>query len=194
MTAKPAKKRQTQTDNALLADKLALRRMYLRRWPAGHVLDCCQGSGELWGRLRSEFQVSSYLPMDLKPKSGRLRLDSARYLARPGWRHDTIDVDTYGEPWEHWRGILEHGRGPTTVFMTCGFVGVRGGMLSSLARSWGLALELPAPVGFNRTLAPMVAPRCLGLAAASGWQIQCCHEAPASPTTRYFAIRLERTS
>lgn len=52
-----------KTDNSNLGAKLDLRRYFLRKYhgeePA-HVLDCCQGDGVIWARLRQEFPLASY--------------------------------------------------------------------------------------------------------------------------------------
>ena len=113
----------TKTDNDNLEAKLELRRHFMRTYHAdglARVFDCCQGSGTIWGRLRREFTVARYWGADQKRRAGRLKIDSARVLEAPGWSDDVLDVDTYGAPWRHWWAILEHGRGPLTVFLTVG--------------------------------------------------------------------------
>ena len=112
----------TQTDNGALDAKLALRRAALARWPDDPrvVFDVCQGAGTLWGALRGEFQIARYFGADIKPSPGRLRVDSARLLAAGDLGANIIDVDTYGEPWKHWRALLPHIARPTTVFLTLG--------------------------------------------------------------------------
>lgn len=112
-----------KVDNANLPAKLDLRRYFLRKYHAdgqADVLDCCQGRGVLWSTLRAEFPVRSYWGLDEKPKKGRLRLDSARVLAQPGWPQNVVDVDTYGSPWKHWGGLSANLSRPTTVFLTIG--------------------------------------------------------------------------
>lgn len=109
-------------DNAGLESKLELRRYFLRKYHADgpiRVLDCCQGSGVIWNELRTDFQLE-YWGMDLKPKSGRLKLDSARYLVQSGWPENVIDIDTYGSPWKHWEAMLQNITQPVTVFLTIG--------------------------------------------------------------------------
>ena len=111
-----------KTDNHSPHAKLDLRRYFLRRYHTDppHVLDCCQGGGIMWGTLRKEFPVASYWGLDLKPKKGRLKLDSVRVLQQPGWPQDVVDIDTYGSPWKHWMAMLPNVRRPTTVFLTIG--------------------------------------------------------------------------
>ncbi|HZU48538.1 MAG TPA: hypothetical protein VFA16_15010, partial [Mycobacterium sp.] len=94
---------QTKTDNGNLEAKLGLRRHFLRRYHMENkpmVLDCCQGDGIIWRKLRQEFECD-YWGVDVKPKRGRLSIDSVRILAQPGWPHDVLDIDTYGSPWRH---------------------------------------------------------------------------------------------
>jgi len=112
-----------KTDNTNLAAKLDLRRHFLRKYHGDgpiHVLDCCQGEGLIWSRLRQEFELASYWAVDLKPKKGRLKLDSSRILAQPGWPQNVIDIDTYGSPWKHWEAMLPNVSQTTTVFLTIG--------------------------------------------------------------------------
>lgn len=113
-----------KTDNALLAPKLALRRYFLEKYHhdgSAQVLDCCQAQGVIWVNLRKDFAVKSYWGIDVKPKKGRLKLDSSRVLSQPGWPQDVIDIDTYGSPWVHWLALLENlGDRAATVFLTIG--------------------------------------------------------------------------
>jgi hypothetical protein len=135
----------TKTDNHNLPAKLELRRYFLREYhpgaavaigasdePRPRVLDCCQGDKALWSELQKEFAVR-YVGVDVKPKKGRLRIDSARLLDQDGWGYDVIDVDTYGSPWKHWFAILKHGKKSITVFLTIGIVNIGG--ISSQADS-----------------------------------------------------------
>jgi hypothetical protein len=112
-----------KVDNKHLVAKLDLRRHFLRKYHAGgdgRVFDCCQGDGVLWRTLRQEFALANYWGVDVKKKTGRLQIDSARILAQPGWREDIIDVDVYGSPWGHWEGIAANIDHPATVFLTIG--------------------------------------------------------------------------
>lgn len=112
-----------KSDNKTLSPKLDLRRYFLDRYHRDrppHVIDCCQGDGVIWSRLRAEFALASYWGIDQKPKKGRLQLESSRVLAQSGWRQDVVDVDTYGSPWKHWEQILANGRHALTAFLTIG--------------------------------------------------------------------------
>jgi ubiquinone/menaquinone biosynthesis C-methylase UbiE len=78
--------------------KLDLRRHFLEKYHAdgtARVLDCCMGSGFIWREIRKEWPVAEYLGLDAKPKKGRLKIDSARYLEAGGWSHDVIDVERH---------------------------------------------------------------------------------------------------
>jgi len=112
-----------KTDNHDPRAKLALRRYFLDKYHSdgsAQVLDCCQGGGLLWKELRKTHPVAAYWGLDLKPKKGRLKLDSVRVLAQPGWPHNVVDIDTYGSPWKHWEAMLPNVVRPLTVFLTIG--------------------------------------------------------------------------
>lgn len=114
-----------KTDNKDPAAKLELRRHFLRTYHARgpvHVLDCCQATGFLWRTLRAEFAVTSYWGLDLKPKKGRLQLDSVRVLQQRGWNQNVVDVDTYGSPWKHWAALLPNITQPKMHFQKLNFV------------------------------------------------------------------------
>ena len=125
-----------KTDNHNPEAKLALRRHFLSKYDEPRsVFDCCQGGRCIWNTLDREFEVAKYFGVDLKPKKGRLRVDSVRVLMNPGWDFNVIDVDTYGEPWKHWEQILKNATRPTTVFLTIATIKMAGGgNLSSVAQ------------------------------------------------------------
>lgn len=154
-----------KTDNHNPKVKLDLRRHMLRKYHADgcDVLDCCNGSGVMWGRLREEFIVRSLVGIDVKPKNGRLRGDSARLLDQPGWTQDVIDVDTYGSPWEHWAAILRHLDRPRTVFLTWGIVSAGGGSgLPNVVReAVGLPENWVIPASMTNTICAVAAPYLL---------------------------------
>jgi len=122
-----------KTDNLNLEAKLELRRYFLSKYhpEPPDVIDCCQGDGVIWKHLRSEFFVATYWGLDVKVKPGRLKLDSARALAQPGWPQNVVDIDTYGGPWKHWEAMLPNITRPTTVFLTRGYGGMMGVNLSA---------------------------------------------------------------
>jgi hypothetical protein len=121
----------TKTDNHNATAKLELRRYFLRKLVEAdepiNVLDCFQGEGVLWNKLRSEFPVAGYWGVDVKPKKGRLKIDSARILEQPGWTQNVVDLDAYGSPWQHFLNLISTCRHSVTVFLTIGMVKIGGG-------------------------------------------------------------------
>ena len=183
-----------KTDNSNLESKLELRRYFLQKYPPISVLDCCQGSCILWNVLRKEFAPRVYFPVDVKPKKGRIKMDSARILAASGWSYDCIDVDTYGEPWVHWKHIVEYGRGAISVFLTYGTVMIRGGRVSDDLAAWcgmGPLLGI-VPRSLQASCADIAAPYALNRAVLAGFSVLEALEAPASKNARYFGIRMVR--
>lgn len=188
-----------KTDNHNPSGKLALRRHFLEAYhPAGRrqVLDCCQGSGLLWRTLEKDFPLEGYLGLDLKPKKGRLKLDSVRFLDQPGWAQNIIDIDTYGSPWKHWFALLRNCRHSCTVFLTLGLVKVGGGNFDrSLLPIIGLnllKLELPNSLGVK--IASLSIQAALSAPSAHGLRLMEAQEAPPSPHARYFGLRLEKAN
>src|SRR3954469_21082851 len=106
-------------ENSHLKAKLDLRRHYLERYHAAgerRVFDGFQAKGLLWSILRKEFPLASYWGVDLVEKKGRIKVDSARVLAQPGWNANIVDLDAYGSPWKHWLGVLKNAERSLTVF------------------------------------------------------------------------------
>jgi hypothetical protein len=109
-------------DNHNPEAKLKLRRYFLEKYHAdgtATVFDCCQGGGVMWSTIRRTHPVASYWGVDVKPKKGRLKIDSIRVLQQ-GVSQNVIDIDTYGSPWKHWMAILPKFKRPVTVFLTIG--------------------------------------------------------------------------
>lgn len=186
----------TKTDNHNAESKLALRRFFLEKYhreDPPSVLDCCQGSMLLWGTLRNEFQVADYLGVDLKPKPGRLKVDSVRILDQDGWQFDVIDVDTYGEPWAHYAAICERLTKPVTVFLTvCTIAAAGGGNISKVLRK-GMGIhhleKLPKAICGKlgqKSLSIMLA------TALSNCRVIECVESVSTGNARYFGLRLEK--
>ncbi len=184
----------TKTDNHDPRAKLELRRYFLRKYHSGsepiHVLDCCQGSEVLWRQLRREFAVASYWGVDIKASSGRLKIDSARILAQPGWPQNVVDVDTYGNPFRHFAAIVQNLFRPTTVFLTIGQIQVMGSPLTKEAReALGLKdLRIPNAIGakLNKIAVSWLLTRgcdCIKIVEAV--------EALSNGHARYIGIRLE---
>lgn len=188
-----------KTDNHDPRAKLALRRHFLAKYHAedrANVLDCCQGSGVLWGQLREEFQLAGYWGLDVKPKKGRLKIDSVRILAQAGWSQNVIDIDTYGNPWKHWLAMLPNVVKPLTVFLTCG-----GGKASAFGQGSpmtkdelaALGLVFPTlkiPATFAHQLHRISTRYILAEAYRFGLTITEAIEAESSGNARYIGLRL----
>lgn len=184
-----------KTDNGDLPSKLALRRYFLQRYHgdgSARVLDCCQGEGVIWSRLRREFAIESYLGLDLKPKPGRLSIDCARYLALGGWSHNVIDIDTYGSPWPVWNALLPQIVRPTTVFLTRGSHS-REPLDRYEREAIGMRFSRPIPTAFwpKLQLLGVVVTYCLTRCCDHGLILLEAVEAPSTLHTRYYGVRLE---
>jgi hypothetical protein len=192
----------TKTDNANLASKLKLRRHMLHRHHADgdiRVFDCCQGEGIIWSKLRSEFALTSYWGVDVKPKRGRLKIDSTRVVCQPGLRCNVIDIDTYGLPWNHWVALLPTIVEPTTVFLTMALASQRakqktGG--STLPKAVKSVLGIPdsweVSKVFTEHLCEMATSHYLAMPAANGYRVVEAWESTRGSRARYFAVRLDK--
>ena len=185
-----------KTDNHDPSAKLELRRWFMARYHSdgrARVVDCCMGAGLLWSRLREEFGAESYLGLDVKSRKGRLKIDSARYLAAGGWKHDVIDVDTYGSPWGHWMEILRNGQGKVTVFLTYGFLcrDGFGGISKEVITAIGIT-GLHVPPSMGSRLEPMTVTYCLGRLYGMGWRLIEAKEAEHHGSARYIGLRIEK--
>lgn len=185
-----------KTDNHNLATKLDLRRYFLRKYHshiAPRVFDCCQGSGKIWGELSKDQPLGSYWGVDLKPKKGRIKIDSERVLAQPGWAFDVIDVDAYGSPWNHWAAILNHMTEDVTVFLTVGLVRIGGGGKLSTIQKQVLGITgLKVPESICGKLHELSAKYLLAKTEEHGITIQECIEAFPSANARYIGVRLSK--
>lgn len=180
----------TKTDNGNLTAKLDLRRHFLRKYHQDeptHVLDCCQGSGVIWGWLRQEFPIASYWGIDLKPKPGRLKLDSVRVLSLPGWPQNVVDCDTYGSPWKHWEALLGNLTRPTTVFLTIGQWQM--GTDKLILQALGLG-DLHIPPGIASKLHGRSLSYCLTRSCVYGITLLEAVEAVSHGHARYVGVRL----
>jgi len=143
-----------KTDNHNPKVKLDLRRHMLNRFHAElppHVFDCCQGSSVMWSQLREEYNLASYWGVDLKPKKGRMKIDSNRILCQAGWNFDVIDVDTYGSPWKHYSSVVANATKPCTVLLTIGSTMHKGSTDKQCLKILGLD-TLKIPESFCRKL------------------------------------------
>ncbi len=123
-------------DNFNLGTKLELRRMMLgpfaKDFPL-RVMDCCAGSRKIWTALRAEFPVAQYLAMNRKRTRGGLRLDSVRWLREVGITASVVDIDTYGEPWDHFFAVC-HSDCPQPEILVFLTIGMGMGVLGRVSR------------------------------------------------------------
>jgi len=184
-----------KTDNHNLKTKLDLRKYFLSKYHADQppcVFDCCQGDGVIWKELRKNCQVQSYWGVDLKPKKGRIKIDSERVLNQSGWVFDVIDVDAYGSPWDHWLAILKHTKTSITVFLTIGLIRMGGGGNLSNSQKQALGINgLSVPPGICGKLHELSAKYMLAKAEEHHITIQECIEAFPSANARYIGVRLQ---
>jgi hypothetical protein len=184
-----------KTDNHDPRAKLLLRRHFLERYHSdgeADVLDCCQAGGLLWSEIKTTHKIARYWGVDLKPKKGRLKIDSVRILQQAGWPQNVIDIDTYGEPWKHWEAMLPNVQKPVTVFLTIATIKMGGG--------GNISNVLKEALGVHRL--PSI-PQCfLGKLADKGVDIMLSHahkfatimecvEASSTGNARYIGVRLE---
>ena len=180
---------QKQTDNSNAEVKLNLRRAYLSKYGGSACLDCCQGDMKLWKVLRKEFPNIKYMGVDLKPKSGRHKVDSCRLLSLSPLEWDVVDIDTYGDPWAHYFALCKSITNPTTVFLTLGH-GMRG--MSNISQPIRKALGFPPKT--PQRLAYLASRRYVTLVLHSCRQYDIiAHDiahVEQSDTVEYFALRL----
>jgi hypothetical protein len=133
--------------------------------------------------------------VDLKPKKGRLKIDSARILEQPGWEADVVDLDAYGSPWTHWRHLVRNFRGEAvTVFLTIGMVKVGGGNFpNALLELCGCKFSRRRiPNGLGTRLYDMAVGFALSDALANGLEPVEVKEAFPHSKARYVGIRLQK--
>ncbi len=187
-----------KTDNHNPEVKLALRRHFLQMFHVEQppmVLDCFQGSGLLWGQLRTEFRLAGYWGVDVKPKAGRLKIDSARILEQRGWKADVVDLDAYGSPWKHWCHLVRtFGGEALTVFVTIGMVRIGVGnydrAVMQMAGCKFHALKIPNSLGVK--LGERAIDFAVGEAQANGLTATEIVEAFPQRNARYLGIRMNR--
>jgi hypothetical protein len=140
-----------RTDNGSMADKILLRRTMLTeaKFPELHVLDLYAGDGIIWKELSKQFALTSYLPVDHKPKlpgTLKLHVDARTVKAFRPDNFNVIDIDAYGDPW----AMLPHfmsGNKPVLIFLTHGSLVVGWKSLDiSLKKAVGIPAHWQTPV------------------------------------------------
>lgn len=152
------------------------------------VLDCFSGGEVIWNTLRTEFEVGEYLALDVKPKRGRLKMDSLRYLQNQEWTHDVIDLDAYGSPWRHYFEVAKRRR-PAVVFLTIGNTLWKQQQSEALEFLGLKNLEVPSAI--QAQLAELVLETCLAAPFDFGLKITGAAEANnPGGSARYLGVIL----
>lgn len=182
------------TDNKGISDKLTLRRYLLDKYHCGgktaDVLDCCQGDGVLWGKLKTTHKPRRYMGVDVKPRRGRIKIDSAKLLMT-SFSHNFIDVDMHGAPWRHWFFAIQNATQPTTFALTHGRTGVQTGGSPEALAAMGLTVSVPKTLG-NRLAWDVSLPYCLAAAEDYGWKIVEAVSVGGHTNCKFIGVRIER--
>lgn len=182
-----------KTDNHNLPAKLALRRRLLAGAEAFlggplHVLDCFGGTEAIWTVLKAEFPVAEYLSLDIKARRGRLKVDSARFVAERQERFNVVDLDAYGMPWEHFASVLRWGR-PLIVFLTVGLK-FNTALSDQALQLAGLPTDIP-PVMRMKPLHDYVTEACLAAPFDHGFEVAEAFEAlNPGGSARYYGLAI----
>lgn len=189
---------QVKHDNSALPAKLKLRRRYLDKYTSGRirVIDACAGEqSRIWSKLRDEYDVS-YMGLDKKSVGrGVVRADSIRWLRTVPIEADVVDIDTYGEPWQHLYALAgNHPGHDLVVFLSYGYVGKGVGNISKLMKqSAGIPMDWPIPknqaVREYCILSALHGVRSHGVAAVD---ISMAHN--SADSSRYYAFILRKES
>lgn len=191
-----SKNKATKTDNHNPGAKLALRKYFLEKYHAdgaAKVFDCCQGGGVMWTALRETHPVASYWGVDVKPKKGRVKIDSVRVLQQ-GLTQTVIDIDTYGSPWKHWFALLSNLNGPKTVFLTIGSTMFKGATDGAVLAALGCVFtRLKLPETFYGRLDQIGVEHSLARGADHAILVEAV-ESVSTGNARYIGVRLEPKS
>jgi hypothetical protein len=176
-------------DNKRLAEKIAVRQYFLRKYhgSAARVFDCCQGAGLVWKKIRQSFDVKSYWGVDLKVRKGRVSMNSVEVLRRK-LVDNVIDVDTYGEPWEHWLTLLPNVTQPTTVFLTSTSLCSLG--MSNIVKQFVFGGQLQMPPSLYGKLWDYANAYLLTAPERHGLEIVECMESVNQTPSRYIGIHV----
>lgn len=191
-------KKATQTDNYFLEPKLLLRRYFLKKYASDKnklkIMDCCAVDRVIWSILMSEFQNVEYVGFDVKSEKRKaFRIDSTRILEQPS-NYDVVDIDTYGEPWQHYFNLLKNNSSKDLiVFLTIGLIKAAGGACSKLAKEYAfgsLANKIP-----NTIAAPYIFSNSnilLAKAIECKYVINETQEAFPQNNARYIGVKLTK--
>lgn len=176
-------------DNKGLSEKVAVRMHFVRKFHQGNakVFDACQGAGLVWKEIRSRIDVKSYWGVDLKPASGRITMNSLDVLSKP-IKDNVIDVDTYGEPWEHWLKMLPNINQPTSVFLTWTSLCMMG--MSTVVKQHVFGGQLQMPPSLYGKLWDYANAMLLTAPERYGLEIVECMESVNKTPSRYIGIHV----
>jgi len=117
-----------KTDNAFLADKVALRSRHMPDSPI--VLDCFAGEGTIWEMVKAENPEKKIITLSIEmiKNKGKFHLvgDNTRFLSALDLSvYNVIDLDSYGVPYKQLKIMFDR-QYKGTVFFTfiMSFVGV----------------------------------------------------------------------
>lgn len=176
-------------DNKSLAEKVAVRLHFVRKYHSddARVFDCCQGAGLVWKNVKESVELKSYWGVDLKPRSGKISMNSLEVLGRK-LRDNVIDVDTYGEPWEHWLKMLPNITQPTSVFLTWTSLCMMG--MSNVVKQYVFGGQLQMPPTLYGKLWGYANACLLTAPERHGLEIVECMEPICKSPSRYIGIHL----
>ncbi len=186
--------------------KVQLRKTLLKDFSKNYainVLDCCAGHQLVWKALRKDFEVESYLPLDIQNIQGVTRADSVRWIRDVGLgAANVVDVDTFGEPWVHYDAILsaEWGQKDILVFLTLVHgLGEVGGISNMALKMSGMKTTWQKHVPrLSDDTRRIIDHRCLASCFEKGIFIKSFVEyQPTSKTnknTMYYGLWLEKKS
>lgn len=177
------------TDNKAMAEKLAIRLHFLRKYHSGNakVFDCCQGACLIWSTIRKDIDVKSYWGVDLKVRKGRVSMNSVEVLRRK-LTDNVIDVDTYGEPWEHWLTMLPNISQPTSIFLTWTSLCSLG--MSNIVKQFVFGGQLQMPPSLYGKLWDYANASLLTAPERHGLEIVECMESVNKTPSRYIGIHV----
>lgn len=144
-----------KTDNAFLADKIALRTQVIKAADLGdlRVLDTCAGRGIIWSEMKKRFKVASYTPCDKKPRMPgciKMELDDRHLDVFNMAKFNVVDIDTYGDPFGAWLNLSKRLGHKTAFFLTHGFLrGYQGSPAGSSAISKSIRMMCAIPLDWN---------------------------------------------
>lgn len=190
-------------DNGDPAAKIALRRYFLDKYHAGKpytVCDACAGFGGLRRAIAKTNPPGRYVGYDRRATTAKVTVvgDSIDALSRPGLDYDVVDIDTYGEPYDHLVAALANlAPGERTIFLTIGgFQRGRAGRTGLTAAAIiGIRFSVPLPrnLRFFNQFSDQIINAALYRAVECGWEIVEAAEADSlAVNARYIGLHIRK--